>query len=99
MTSRDDAYAMSPERETRPYVGFIPTTPQKDAGCLTLPPVSLPKEMTHCLAATAAADPPDEPPGTRDVSQGLRVAYQKTKELNRNMRGFSWHRVGDHSIK
>ena len=24
-------------------------------------------------AATAAADPPDDPPGTRDTSQGLRV--------------------------
>ena len=37
-TSSDDAYAMRPYRDTRPYVGFRPTTPQKCAGCLTLPP-------------------------------------------------------------
>ena len=38
-----------------------------------LPPVSLPKEHTHCLAATAAADPPEDPPGTLDKSHGLDV--------------------------
>lgn len=73
ITSRDEAYATSPYLETRPYVGFRPTTPQKDAGCLTLPPVSLPNDTIHCLAETAAAEPPDEPPGTRDKSQGLAV--------------------------
>lgn len=75
MTSKDEAYAISPKRDTRPYVGFNPTTPQKDAGCLTLPPVSLPKDATHCLEETAAAEPPDDPPGTRDESQGFVVTY------------------------
>jgi len=75
MVSSDDAYAISPNLETRPYVGFKPTTPQKDAGCLTLPPVSLPNDTTHCLAETAAADPPDDPPGTLDSSHGLAVTY------------------------
>jgi len=73
ITSSDDAYAMSPNLETRPYVGFNPTTPQNDAGCLTLPPVSLPSDTIHCRAETAAADPPDDPPGTRDKSHGLAV--------------------------
>lgn len=37
-TSSEDAYAIRPYRETRPYVGLTPTTPQKCAGCLMLPP-------------------------------------------------------------
>lgn len=40
MQSREDPYAMSPYRETRPYVGFKPTTPQKCAGCRMLPPAA-----------------------------------------------------------
>lgn len=73
MTSSDEAYATSPYRDTRPYVGFSPTTPQNDAGCRTLPPVSLPNDTTHCLAETAAAEPPDDPPGTHSRSQGFAV--------------------------
>ena len=34
---------------------------------------SMPRAAAHCLAATAAADPPEEPPGTREVSHGFRV--------------------------
>ena len=30
--SSEDANAISPYLETLPYVGFIPTTPQNDAG-------------------------------------------------------------------
>ncbi len=55
-------------------MGFTPTTPQKAAGCLTEPPVSEPSAIRTAPAATAAADPPEEPPGTRDGSTGLRVA-------------------------
>src|SRR5688500_13136049 len=55
----------------RPYVGFKPTTPQNAAGCRTDPPVSDPSATGTSRAATAAADPPEEPPGTRDVSHGL----------------------------
>ena len=36
--------------------------------------MSEPSEKTHSLAATAALGPPLLPPGTRSVSQGLRVA-------------------------
>src|SRR5689334_10514407 len=38
------------------------------------PPVSVPNEPAAIAADTAAADPPDEPPGTRVRSQGLRVS-------------------------
>ena len=64
---------MSPYRLTSPYVGFSPTTPQREAGCRTLPPVSVPSAHTACPAATALADPALDPPGTRDRSHGLCV--------------------------
>src|SRR5687767_14962098 len=71
--SRLDPNATSPQRLTRPYVGFRPTTPQSAAGCRTEPPVSEPMAAGTIRAATAAADPPDDPPATRVVSHGLRV--------------------------
>src|SRR3954466_15253883 len=71
--SSDDAKATSPYRLTRPYVGFTPTTPQKAAGCLTEPPVSDPRAIGVIPAATAAADPPDDPPGTQRTSIGFLV--------------------------
>ncbi len=37
------------------------------------PPPSLPVQAGNRPAATAAEDPPDEPPGVRDGSHGLRV--------------------------
>src|SRR4029079_3857497 len=57
----------------RPYVGFTPTTPQKAAGCRTDPPVSEPSAIGVIPAATAAAEPPDDPPATQRTSRGLRV--------------------------
>lgn len=38
-----------------------------------VPPVSDPRATAHWFAATAAAEPPDDPPGVLDRSQGLRV--------------------------
>ena len=38
--------------------------------------MSEPSEATHCPAATAAADPPEEPPGTRSGSHGFAVGNQ-----------------------
>src|SRR5262249_23047406 len=58
---------------TRPYVGFTPTTPHSDAGWRIEPPVSDPRPSAANPAATAAADPPLDPPGTRRASWGLRV--------------------------
>ncbi len=48
-------------------------TPQKLAGRRIEPPVSVPSVAVHSSAATAAAEPPDDPPGTRVGSHGLRV--------------------------
>src|SRR5262245_10314006 len=51
----------------------MPTTPQSAAGWRTDPPVSDPKAKGAKPAATDAAEPPLEPPGTRDTSFGFRV--------------------------
>src|SRR5205807_10425265 len=56
------------------YVGLTPTTPHSDAGCRTDPPVSEPSATGAKSAATAAAEPPLDPPGTREGQRGLRVA-------------------------
>src|SRR5687768_18594288 len=62
-----------PYRLTRPYVGLSPTVPVSDAGCRMEPPVSVPRAKYAWPPATAAAEPPDEPPGTVDSSHGLRT--------------------------
>src|SRR5262249_30106932 len=69
--SRLDAKAMIPERLTVPYVGRSPTIPHSAAGCLIEPPVSEPSAHGASPPATAAAEPPEEPPGTRVGSHGL----------------------------
>src|SRR5580704_8303631 len=46
---------------------------QNAPGSRMEPPVSLPKPIAASYAATAAAEPPLDPPGTRIVSYGLRV--------------------------
>ena len=51
----------------------MPTTPQNEAGWRMEPPVSLPRASAPMPAATAAAEPPEEPPGTRARSRGLHV--------------------------
>ena len=48
--------------------------PQQAAGWRIEPPVSEPSAARHSPAATAAAEPPEEPPGIVAGSQGLRVA-------------------------
>src|ERR1019366_5769932 len=45
----------------------MPTVPVKAAGCRIEPPVSVPVAPRHNCAATAAAEPPLEPPGTSGV--------------------------------
>ena len=47
--------------------------PHSAAGQRIEPPVSLPSASGAIRAATAAAEPPLLPPGTRERSQGLRV--------------------------
>ena len=51
--------------------GLMPVMPVSDAGWRIEPPVSVPVATGTRRAATAAAEPPDEPPGTREVSHGL----------------------------
>src|SRR5688500_15981353 len=48
--------------------------PQQAAGWRIDPPVSVPRAAAHSSAATAAAEPPLEPPGIVCKSQGLWVA-------------------------
>ena len=62
---------MTPYRLTRPYVGLRPTTPQNEAGCRIDPPVSVPSVAGQIPAATAAAEPPLEPPGTYSGFHGF----------------------------
>ena len=57
----------------RPTVGLRPTTPLHDAGMRTEPPMSVPSASGTHPDATAAPEPPEEPPGERDGSHGLRV--------------------------
>ena len=45
----------------------MPTGPVKAAGCLMEPPVSVLVAPNASCAATAAAEPPDEPPGVSGV--------------------------------
>ena len=47
--------------------------PHSAAGCRIEPPVSVPSAQGASPAATAAALPPEEPPGTRVWSQGFRT--------------------------
>src|SRR5438045_5027299 len=48
-------------------------TPDRLAGCRMEPPVSVPRAKKASPDATAADEPPEEPPGTVDSSQGLRT--------------------------
>src|SRR5260370_19056740 len=54
-------------------VGFIPNTPQAEAGIRIEPPPSLACAAGRMRAATAAAAPPDEPPEGGARFQGLRA--------------------------
>ena len=53
-------------------MGFIPTMPQTAAGWRIEPPVSVPMPSGASNAVTAAEEPPEDPPGTRLRSHGLR---------------------------
>jgi hypothetical protein len=59
--------------ETRPRDGLRPTRPQALAGIRIEPPPSLAWAIGTMPAATAAAEPPLDPPVERFVSHGLRV--------------------------
>src|SRR2546428_1194926 len=64
---------MSGPSEVRPRDGFSPTRPHSLAGTRIEPPPSFACAAGTMPEATAAADPPLEPPGERAVSHGFRV--------------------------
>src|SRR5439155_15938105 len=81
-------WVMSPPRgfelgafDTRPRDGLMPTTPQQLDGILIDPPPSDPSAMGQRQAATAAADPPLEPPAVLRRSHGFRVAGNRPKAV------------------
>src|SRR6202042_3096267 len=53
------------------YVGLTPTVPVTAPGCRIDPPVSVPMPSGARNPATAALEPPPEPPGVRVRSHGL----------------------------
>src|SRR5437763_16486177 len=71
--SIDQARLMQPWRLTRPKVGRRPEAPQARQGETMLPSVSLPKAKPTRPAATADADPADDPLDPWRGSPGLRV--------------------------
>ena len=60
----------------------MPTMPVKAAGWRIEPPVSVPVAPRQRFAATAAAEPPDEPPGTSGVLAPLRRHGEMTGPKN-----------------
>ena len=59
--------------------------PHMPAGWRTEPPVSVPVAAGTSRAATAAAEPPEEPPGTSRLSHGLRTGPKCEASLEEPM--------------
>src|SRR5919204_3172142 len=64
--------------------------PQSAAGCRIEPPVSVPIAQGARPAATAAALPPEEPPGTRPRSHGLRTGPKAEFSVEEPIANSSW---------
>ena len=60
-------------RAIAPIAGLKPTSPVYAAGRRVDPPPSVPRASGTLPAATAATEPPLEPPGVNAGFQGLRV--------------------------
>jgi hypothetical protein len=60
-------------RGIAPKLGLNPTMPLKAAGRITDPSVCEPSASGTMPAATAAAEPEDDPPGVCSAFQGLTV--------------------------
>jgi hypothetical protein len=73
LVSSDKIGELSGPSDVRPRDGFSPTRPQQLAGMRIEPPPSLACATGTIPLATAAAEPPLEPPVVRVTSQGLRV--------------------------
>ncbi|GJE43471.1 hypothetical protein AEGHOMDF_2650 [Methylobacterium soli] len=59
----------------------MPTVPVKAAGWRIEPPVSVAVAPRQRRAATAAAEPPDEPPGTIGVSDNAPFSRRRQGEI------------------
>src|SRR6202041_2853316 len=57
---------LGPPAGTRPRLGFIPERPQQALGIRMEPPPSDPVARGTIPAASAAAAPPEDPPGPRE---------------------------------
>src|SRR5215471_10395644 len=71
--SSDQHSVMAPARETRPKVGRNPVMPQRMAGPMMLPPVSLPMEKATSPAAVAAPGPALDPEAPSSNNHGFMV--------------------------
>src|SRR4051812_41447529 len=69
--SKLGASGKQPAVGTRSKLGLNPTTPQQAAGARIEPAVSDPSAASARLAASAAADPPLEPPAMRPEAMGF----------------------------
>lgn len=77
--SRTELRGTIPVRETSPTVGRSPANALYADGMRTDPPVSVPIATMPKLAATAAAEPPDDPPVANAVLYGLRAKPDTTE--------------------
>ena len=71
IVSKAGASGWTSSSETRPHVVLSPAIPQHAAGMRIDPPVSVPNATSASPAATATAEPLEDPPGTRRGSSGL----------------------------
>ena len=71
-------------------MGLSPTTPQRAAGWRIEPPVSVPIAQGAIPAATAAAEPPEDPPGTRVRSHGFRTGPNAQCSVEEPIANSSW---------
>ena len=78
IVSRLSDMSFSPARWIAPKLGLKPTTPQKEAGRSTDPPVCVPRASGTIPSATAAAEPLEEPPGVWLARCGLVVGPGST---------------------
>ena len=72
-------------RAIRPVEGRMPTRPVYEAGSRVLPPMSVPIASGVTPAATDAEAPPEDPPGVRAGSHGLRVMPDNRLSVRPNM--------------
>src|SRR5438477_7133072 len=68
----------------------MPTIPHRAAGWRIEPPVSVPRAHSARPAATAAALPPEEPPGTRSRSHGLSTGPKAEFSFDEPIANSSW---------